>query len=183
MCELKWVALYFLAEDNEWKTRYEQQKDLDIHLSEYQSWLTAELADIEWKLHTGKQSNKNRNNLRDLEDSIHKLIVHFFDDEGAFPEAMNCNLDLLTELELVRLVKHMERMKADYYNSVRDTDFRTEREMKDFHHLDDLRRTYKSDLKLATQSFERMKMEDLLERQVACTPPPYPLSPSYVRWL
>lgn len=89
------------AEDNEWKTRYELQKSHDIHLADHKAWLEAELAETEWKLHT-----------------------------GSYPDAMNCNLDLLTELELVRLVKHMERIKNDYYTSVCDTDYKTEKETK-----------------------------------------------------
>lgn len=95
------VATTGSAEDNEWKTRYEIQKAHDLHLADHKAWLEAELAETEWKLHT-----------------------------GSYPDAMNCNLDLLTELELVRLVKHMERIKNDYYTSVCDTDYKTEKETK-----------------------------------------------------
>ncbi|ODN04173.1 hypothetical protein Ocin01_02495 [Orchesella cincta] len=84
------------------------------------------------------------------------------------------------KLELIRLVKHMERMRNDCYTTLRDAEYKIDKEVKEYHHFDEMRRCYKSDLKHATQTVERMKMEELLERRGG-TPPLY--SPSYIRWL
>lgn len=53
----------------------------------------------------------------------------------------------------------------------------------EFHHFDEMRRCYKNDLRHYMQAMERMKMDDLLERQAATTPPLTLSPPSYVRWL
>ncbi|CAG7831477.1 unnamed protein product, partial [Allacma fusca] len=43
---------------------------------------------------------------------------------GSYPEAMNFNLEALNEPELLRLVKHLERMRNDVFSTLRDTEWK-----------------------------------------------------------
>lgn len=122
------------ADDNEWKVRFESQTALNKQLTEQKDWLETELAEARRKLTT-----------------------------GSYPEAMNFNLDALNEAELLRLVKHLERMRNDYYSTLRDTEWKLDKESKEFHHFDEMRRVYKADLKHANQTIERMRLSTVLD--------------------
>lgn len=64
------------AEDNEWRSRYECQAALNVHLSDHKRLLEQDLAELRWKFH-----------------------------QGSFPDAMNFNLNLMTEVRKMILFK------------------------------------------------------------------------------
>lgn len=43
-----------VADDNEWKIRYDGQTALNVYLSDHKGWLEAELGELRWKCRSGK---------------------------------------------------------------------------------------------------------------------------------
>ncbi|CAG7785402.1 unnamed protein product, partial [Allacma fusca] len=99
------------ADDNEWKVRFDSQTAMNKQLKDQKDFLETELTEARRRLTT-----------------------------GSYPEAMNFNLEALNEPELLRLVKHLERMRNDVFSTLRDTEWKLDKESKEFHHFDEMRR-------------------------------------------
>lgn len=76
-------------------------------------------------------------------------------------------------------MKHLERMRNDFYSTLRDTEWKLDKESKEFHHFDEMRRVYKTDLKHANAQIERLKLTVMDPSGLVS--PIYP--PGYFRWL
>jgi hypothetical protein len=121
-------------DDNEWKVRFESQTELNKQLNEQREWLESELMEMR-----------------------RKLTI------GAYPEAKKYNLDSLNEPELLRLVKHLERTRNGLYSSMRDMEWKLDKEAKEFRHFDEIRRNVRSDLKQVNHTLERMQWSRVVE--------------------
>ncbi|XP_075210405.1 uncharacterized protein LOC142317741 [Lycorma delicatula] len=58
------------------------------------------------------------------------------------------NLDGLTQAELIRVVKQLERMRTDLQSTLRDTEHNLDSQAKDFFRLNETRRLYQAELDL-----------------------------------
>lgn len=123
-----------VVEESEWKTRYELERNTNDLLNEQKTWLTQELAQAEWKLNT-----------------------------NSFPEAMGCDLNSLSDFELLRLVRHMERLKNDFTTNVLDSEYRLKKEMEAFKQVDKVRRACKTEVKHESQAMKDRETDNLLE--------------------
>ncbi|XP_039300096.1 myosin-3-like isoform X2 [Nilaparvata lugens] len=62
------------------------------------------------------------------------------------------NLDGLTQAELIRVVKQLERMKTDLQSSLRDTEHNLDSQAREYFRLNETRRLYQAELDLRQKS-------------------------------
>uniref|UniRef100_A0A1B6FN87 Uncharacterized protein n=1 Tax=Cuerna arida TaxID=1464854 RepID=A0A1B6FN87_9HEMI len=81
--------------------------------------------------------------------------------KDAETDITDLNLDNLSQAELIRLVKQLERLKTDYQSTLNDTEHQLDVQAKEFHKLNETRKLYQAEMDLR----ERNKGVKKLERQ------------------
>ncbi|XP_043214729.1 coiled-coil domain-containing protein 169-like isoform X2 [Amphibalanus amphitrite] len=135
----------------EWKTRYESQVALNADLDQQKQALSQQQASL-------------RNNIKE----VYKIDM-------MFPE-----YEKYTETELIKLLKQLERQKQDLISQLKNVQYQTDKESKDFHHYDELRRTYRADIGITNRDLEHLRsVRRLVEKDAPVSPI---TSPGTLRW-
>ncbi|XP_054269371.1 uncharacterized protein LOC128990808 [Macrosteles quadrilineatus] len=79
--------------------------------------------------------------------------------KDAETDITDLNLDNLSQAELVRIVKQLERMKTDLISSLNDTEHQLDVQAKEFHKLNETRKLYQAELELRERSKGGRRLE------------------------
>ncbi|XP_037087280.1 coiled-coil domain-containing protein 169-like isoform X2 [Pollicipes pollicipes] len=135
----------------EWRTRYESQVALNAELEQQRAALA-------------EQQSTVRTNIKE----VYKIDM-------MFPE-----YEKFTETELIKLTKQLERQKQDLISQLKNVQYQTDKESKDFHHFDELRRTYRADIGITNRDLDHLRS---VRRLVEKDGPVSPItSPGTLRW-
>ncbi|XP_059483564.1 uncharacterized protein LOC132201420 [Neocloeon triangulifer] len=114
---------------NEWWVRLVAQNEINKQLEQQKKWLELELEQII------KQK------------------------EARPPKTMNFDLDLLTETELIRLVKRLERQRTDMYSTLRNLEWRLDREGREHQRLAEMKTMQQAELYHYTKTLDRLNKQ------------------------
>ncbi|KAG1651281.1 Coiled-coil domain-containing protein 169 [Nymphon striatum] len=118
------------ASEEEWKVRYETQVELNAHLEKQIKWLHDKLE---------KVSIQAQNGIKGLTAFLADL-----------------DLDNLSEPELARLAKQLEKDRNALYNELRDTEWKLDKESKAFHGFNEVRKAYMTEINEALMNLEML---------------------------
>ncbi|CAB3368736.1 Hypothetical predicted protein [Cloeon dipterum] len=113
---------------NELWVRLETQKVVNRQLEQQRKWLELELEQTKRKIHAASK-----------------------------PAVMNFDLDLLTETELIRLVKRLERQRTDLYSNLRNLEFRLDREGREQQRLAEIKTMQQAEIYHFSRTLDRLK--------------------------
>lgn len=117
-----------ISEDDEWKIRYYTQVEVNQQLEGQRDWLQDRV-----------YSARNQ-----TQDGIQAMLAEL-------------DLDSLTEHQLQRYLKQLEKERNALYNELRDTEWKLDQESKSFHKFNDTRKAYMTEITDAVLNLEAMK--------------------------
>ena len=128
------------ADDSEIKTKYDNQRQLNVQLQEQKRWLEHELEQVGF-----------RGQIALLDDIIAVFLFQIKlkiqnEKMQAMPDPFSLDWDNLSETELKRLVGQLEKTRNDLQSDLREMQRRLEKEGREFHHYDDFCRLYRAEI-------------------------------------
>lgn len=127
-----------VSDEDEWKVRYYTQVEVNEQLEHQRDWLRS-------RAEAARVSNK----------------------EGLTEYLADLDLDSLTENQLVRYLKQLEKDRNSVYNEIRDTEWKLDQESKAFHKFNDTRKAYMTEITDAMLNLEslrnRIKIVDMTD--------------------
>ncbi|KAL1427642.1 hypothetical protein MTO96_017336 [Rhipicephalus appendiculatus] len=127
-----------VSDEDEWKVRYYTQVEVNEQLEHQRDWLRS-------RAEAARVNNK----------------------EGLTEYLADLDLDSLTENQLVRYLKQLEKDRNAVYNEIRDTEWKLDQESKAFHKFNDTRKAYMTEITDAMLNLEslrnRIKIVDMTD--------------------
>ncbi|XP_077518526.1 coiled-coil domain-containing protein 169-like isoform X1 [Amblyomma americanum] len=127
-----------VSDEDEWKVRYYTQVEVNEQLEHQRDWLRS-------RAEAARVNNK----------------------EGLTEYLADLDLDSLTENQLVRYLKQLEKDRNAVYNEIRDTEWKLDQESKAFHKFNDTRKAYMTEITDAMLNLEslrnRIKIVDMAD--------------------
>ncbi|XP_037506521.1 coiled-coil domain-containing protein 169 isoform X1 [Rhipicephalus sanguineus] len=127
-----------VSDEDEWKVRYYTQVEVNEQLEHQRDWLRS-------RAEAARVNNK----------------------EGLTEYLADLDLDSLTENQLVRYLKQLEKDRNSVYNEIRDTEWKLDQESKAFHKFNDTRKAYMTEITDAMLNLEslrnRIKIVDMTD--------------------
>ncbi|XP_070391379.1 coiled-coil domain-containing protein 169-like isoform X3 [Dermacentor albipictus] len=127
-----------VSDEDEWKVRYYTQVEVNEQLEHQRDWLRS-------RAEAARVNNK----------------------EGLTEYLADLDLDSLTENQLVRYLKQLEKDRNAVYNEIRDTEWKLDQESKAFHKFNDTRKAYMTEITDAMLNLEslrnRIKVVDMTD--------------------
>ncbi|CAM1320179.1 CCDC169 (predicted) [Pycnogonum litorale] len=120
-----------IGNDDEWKVRYYTQVELNEHLERQSKHLQDKLDRV-----TGQSQNGQK---------------------GLSAFLADLDFDTLSEPELARLVKQLEKDRNALYNELRDTEWKLDKESKAFHSYNEVRNAYLTEIHEALMNLEMLQ--------------------------
>ncbi|XP_023218685.1 coiled-coil domain-containing protein 169-like isoform X2 [Centruroides sculpturatus] len=130
-----------ISEDDEWKIRYYTQVEVNQQLEGQRDWLQDRVYSARNQTQDVASTRITRSN---------KLI-------GIQAMLAELDLDSLTEHQLQRYLKQLEKERNGLYNELRDTEWKLDQESKSFHKFNDTRKAYMTEITDAVLNLEAMK--------------------------
>jgi len=113
---------------DEWKVRYYTQVEVNEQLERQRDWLMERV-----------EAARNQS------------------QEGVSALLAELDLDSLTESQLLRYLKQLEKDRNSLYNELRDKEWKLDQESKTFHKYNDTRKAYMTEITEAMLNLEAMK--------------------------
>ncbi|XP_035223864.1 coiled-coil domain-containing protein 169-like [Stegodyphus dumicola] len=117
-----------IADEDEWKVRYYTQVEVNEQLERQRDWLMERV-----------EAARNQS------------------QEGVSALLAELDLDSLTESQLLRYLKQLEKDRNSLYNELRDKEWKLDQESKTFHKYNDTRKAYMTEITEAMLNLEAMK--------------------------
>lgn len=117
-----------VSDEDEWKVRYYTQVEVNEQLEHQRDWLRS-------RAEAARVNNK----------------------EGLTEYLADLDLDSLTENQLVRYLKQLEKDRNAVYNEIRDTEWKLDQESKAFHKFNDTRKAYMTEITDAMLNLESLR--------------------------
>ncbi|XP_013780204.2 coiled-coil domain-containing protein 169-like isoform X1 [Limulus polyphemus] len=117
-----------LGDEDEWKVRYYTQVEVNSQLERQRDWLRERVETA--RNHTA---------------------------EGVTAMLADLDLDSLSENQLLRYLKQLEKDRNILYNELRDTEWKLDQESKEFHKYNDTRKAYMTEITDAMLNLEAMR--------------------------
>lgn len=137
---------------------------------------------LEWKARydsqviLNRQLEQQRHCLRRQYDHIRRQFRDAYMIDTMYPE-----YEKYTELELARMLRQLERKKQDLGSEVKNLNYQIDKESKEFHHYDELRRTYRADIGITDRDLQQLNnVRMVMEQQVASSPLATPAARNYL---
>ncbi|XP_023218681.1 coiled-coil domain-containing protein 169-like isoform X1 [Centruroides sculpturatus] len=147
-----------ISEDDEWKIRYYTQVEVNQQLEGQRDWLQ----DRVYSARNQTQDDGNKT-IKYLSTQVFLYAVASTritrSNKLIGIQAMLAELDLdsLTEHQLQRYLKQLEKERNGLYNELRDTEWKLDQESKSFHKFNDTRKAYMTEITDAVLNLEAMK--------------------------
>lgn len=117
-----------VGDEDEWKVRYYTQVEVNEQLERQRDWLMERV-----------EAARNQS------------------QEGVSALLAELDLDSLTESQLLRYLKQLEKDRNSLYNELRDKEWKLDQESKTFHKFNDTRKAYMTEITEAMLNLEAMK--------------------------
>ncbi|CAG0886768.1 unnamed protein product [Cyprideis torosa] len=142
---------------NEWKVRFATQQEVNKQLEKQQEWLAQEVARHQKMLTEGlevkmKAAAKKKN--KDIKLAIGIMMNRHYVD-----------LDRYAERELARLELQMQRQRNYLNSALRDTEWNLDRKSSEYHHLDELRESYRTETHQLDLIIQKLRAGGILDEK------------------
>lgn len=117
-----------VSDEDEWKVRYYTQVEVNEQLEHQRDWLKS-------RAEAARVNNR----------------------EGLTEYLADLDLDSLTENQLVRYLKQLEKDRNAVHNEIRDTEWKLDQESKAFHKFNDTRKAYMTEITDAMLNLESLR--------------------------
>ncbi|XP_064482029.1 coiled-coil domain-containing protein 169-like isoform X2 [Ornithodoros turicata] len=117
-----------VGDEDEWKVRYYTQVEVNRQLEHQRDWLRE-------RAQAAKVNNK----------------------EGLTEYLADLDLDSLTENQLIRYLRQLEKDRNIVHNEIRDTEWKLDQESKAFHKFNDIRKAYMTEITDAMLNLESLR--------------------------
>ncbi|XP_023222558.1 coiled-coil domain-containing protein 169-like [Centruroides sculpturatus] len=117
-----------IGEEDEWKVRYYTQMEVNNQLQQQKDWLKSKV-----------ETSRNQSH------------------EGVTALLADLDLDSLSENQLLRYLRQLEKDRNALYNELRDTEWKLDKESKTFHKYNDTRNAYMTEITEVMMNLEAMR--------------------------